>query len=148
MENEINKKYEFFIAGRARNKNMIMPICEIFDNMNIPNYCFLKNKTEYADNCMSVDEKQNIFENLDLNNSVVKKIFEEDMTAEKASENFLLVLPAGKSGHIEAGVAYGLGKKCYAIGEYECTDSLYHIFDKIFSDKEELEKFLKDKYKN
>ena len=40
----------------------------------------------------------------------------------------MLVLPAGKSGHIEAGVAYGLGKKCYAIGEYDATDSLYNIF--------------------
>ena len=37
--------------------------------------------------------------------------------------------------HIEAGVAYGMGKKCYAIGEYEATDSLYNIFEEIFSDE-------------
>ncbi len=54
------------------------------------------------------------------------------------SDNFLLVLPAGKSAHIEAGIAYGLGKKCYAIGEYEVTDSLYLIFDRIFKDEKEL----------
>lgn len=53
-----------------------------------------------------------------------------------------LVLPAGKSGHIEAGVAYGLGKKCYAIGEYDVTDSLYHIFEKIFTNSKELKEFL------
>lgn len=35
----------------------------------------------------------------------------------KISKNLLLVLPAGKAAHIEAGIAYGLGKKCYAIGD-------------------------------
>lgn len=52
------------------------------------------------------------------------------------------MLPAGKSAHIEAGVAYGLGKKCYAVGEYDTTDSLYLIFDKIFANEEELKRFL------
>ena len=39
-------------------------------------------------------------------------------------------------------MAYGLGKKCYAIGEYEQTDSLYLIFDKIFKNEVELVDFL------
>ena len=55
----------------------------------------------------------------------------------------LLVLPAGKAAHIEAGIAYGLGKKCYAIGKYENTDTLYNIFETIFSNEIELEEFLK-----
>jgi len=55
----------------------------------------------------------------------------------------LVVLPAGKSAHIEAGIAYGLGKKCYAIGEYDATDSLYNIFEEIFENVSELETFLK-----
>ena len=65
---------------------------------------------------------------------------------EKNSDNLLLVLPAGKSAHIEAGIAYGMGKKCYAIGEYEATDSLYNIFDRIFANEEELDLFLSDNY--
>ncbi len=66
------------------------------------------------------------------------------MEAEKNSDNFLMVLPAGKSGHIEAGVAYGLGKKCYAIGEFDATDSLYNIFEEIFKDEKELKEYLKN----
>ena len=54
-----------------------------------------------------------------------------------------LVLPAGKAAHIESGIAYGLGKKCYAIGEYETTDTLYNIFESIFENENELEDFLK-----
>ena len=52
-------------------------------------------------------------------------------------------MPAGKAAHIEAGIAYGLGKKCYAIGEYESTDTLYNIFEEIFANESELEEFLK-----
>lgn len=66
------------------------------------------------------------------------------MEAEKNSDNFLMVLPAGKSGHIEAGVAYGLEKKCYAIGEFDATDSLYNIFEEIFKDEKELKEYLKN----
>lgn len=66
------------------------------------------------------------------------------MEAEKNSDNFLMVLPAGKSEHIEAGVAYGLGKKCYAIGEFDATDSLYNIFEEIFKDEKELKEYLKN----
>ena len=66
----------------------------------------------------------------------------ESVNGEKNSKNLLLVLPAGKAAHIESGIAFGLGKKCYAIGEYEATDTLYNIFDKIFSNEIELEDFL------
>ena len=83
---------------------------------------------------------------MNLDSSKVKTIFEHDLNGLKNSDNLLLVLPAGKSAHIEAGIAYGLGKKCYAIGEYDVTDSLYLIFDKIFKDEEDLNLFLKNKY--
>lgn len=65
------------------------------------------------------------------------------MNGETSSENLLLVLPAGKAAHIESEIAYGLGKKCYAIGEYESTDTLYNIFEEIFANENELEEFLK-----
>lgn len=71
-------------------------------------------------------------------------MFHNDLEGEKNSKNLLLVLPAGKAAHIEAGIAYGLGKKCYAIGEYEATDTLYNIFQEIFSNEDDLEQFLKE----
>lgn len=71
-------------------------------------------------------------------------LFHNDLEEEKNSKNLLLVLPAGEAAHIEAGIAYGLGKKCYAIGEYEATDTLYNIFEEIFSNEYDLEQFLKE----
>ena len=142
-------KYEFFIAGRTRNKDQILEICGVFDKLDISYYCFLKNDdtmNSYGNDNQSVEEKQKEFESLGLKSDVVLKIFEEDLANERASKNFLLVLPAGKSGHIEAGIAYGMGKSCYAIGEYDATDSLYNIFEEIFNNKEELKEFLEDNY--
>lgn len=144
----MNEKYDFFIAGRTRNKEKILEICNIFDSVNKSYYCFLKNEKSFIQSGLDLngnpDEMQDEFEKLELNSKEVRKIFEEDMEGERKSENFLLVLPAGKSAHIEAGVAYGLGKKCYAIGEYDVTDSLYLIFDKIFANESELLEFLKN----
>lgn len=142
-------KYDFFIAGRARNKENILRICDLFDKNNISYYCFLKNEKDwgYGNSSQTPEERQKKFESLDLKSDVVLKLFETDMEGERNSENLLLVLPAGKAGHMEAGIAYGLGKKCYAIGEYEATDTLYNIFEKIFKDEKELEEFLSEKNK-
>ncbi len=139
-------KYEFFIAGKTRNKDNILKICDLFDKYNISYYCFLKNDetmNSYGEEGQSEEEKMKVFENLGLKSDVVLKIFKEDLDNERASRNLLLVLPAGKSGHIESGIAYGMGKKCYAIGEFDATDSLYNIFENIFADEKELEEFLK-----
>lgn len=143
----MKNKYEFFIAGRARNKDNILKICKLFDKYKISYYCFLKNEDnwEYGNENQTPEEKQKEFESLGLKNEVVLKLFYDDLEGEKNSKNLLLVLPAGKAAHIEAGIAYGLGKKCYAIGEYETTDTLYNIFEEIFYDETELEKFL-EKY--
>lgn len=138
-------KYEFFIAGRARNKENILKICNLFDKYNISYYCFLKNEKDwgYGNPNQTPEENQREFESLGLKSEVVLNLFNSDLNGEKLSKNFLLVLPAGKAAHIEAGIAYGLGKKCYAIGEYETTDTLYNIFETIFANETELENFLK-----
>ena len=142
MEN----KYEFFIAGRARNKENILKICDLFDKYGISYYCFLKNEDSwgYGNKNQTAEEKQKEFESLNLKSDIVLNLFNNDLEGEKNSKNLLLVLPAGKAAHIEAGIAYGLGKKCYAIGEYEQTDTLYNIFENIFESAHELETFLKE----
>lgn len=139
--------YKFFIAGRTRNKENILKICTIFEELEVSHYCFLKNEKSHKEAGLDINDSHlaDTFESLGLGNSSVRIIFEHDIEGEKNSDNFLLVLPAGKSAHIEAGIAYGLGKKCYAIGEYDVTDSLYLIFDKIFKDEKELKEFLTNK---
>lgn len=142
----MNNQYEFFIAGRARNKENILKICDLFDKYHISYYCFLKNEEQwhYGNSNQSAEERQQEFETLELKSEVVLNLFHNDLQGETNSKNLLLILPAGNAAHIEAGIAYGLGKKCYAIGEYEHTDTLYNIFEQIFLNENELESFLKN----
>ena len=82
-------KYEYFIAGRTRNKDNILSICEIFDELNISYYCFLKNDettNSFGQNATNQEEKMKEFEQLDLKSDIVKNIFKIDMEAEKKSE--------------------------------------------------------------
>lgn len=44
----------------------------------------------------------------------------------------ILLLPAGTSAHIEAGIAFGLGKKLILIGKPEKPETLYFIFDEYY----------------
>ena len=39
----MSEVYDFFIAGRTRNKENILEICKILDSLKISYYCFLKN---------------------------------------------------------------------------------------------------------
>lgn len=145
----MNKIYDFFIAGRTRNKEQVLKICTIFDQLHLSYYCWLKNEQSNQEAGLNLnddpEELMQKFEKMTLTSKEVQTIFQHDLEGEKKSKNFLLVLPAGKSAHIEAGIAYGLGKKCYAIGEYDVTDSLYLIFDRIFANEKELIDFLEKK---
>ena len=111
-------------------------------------YCFIENdykgeKVEFiAGN--DADEFMQKSEVLPQDDALIRKIFEADMNAELDSQNFLLVFPAGISSHIEAGVAYGAGKKCYAVGTPEKTEPLYTVFETIFPDVQSLKSWLEN----
>lgn len=137
-------KYEFCIVGSVRNKDKILKVCDLFDRLNISYFCFYKNEKNwgYGNSNQTPEEKHRELEALDLKSEAALKLFHTDLESEKKSRNLLLLLPAGKSAHIESGIAFGLGKKCYVMGEYESTDTLYNIFETIFRDIKQLEKFL------
>jgi len=132
--------YDFFIAGRWRNKDNIKPVLDIVRQSGKTAYCFIENGYEGEKLSFNANSQQDIeatmqaSEAMSQNDPMIRKIFETDITGERESENFLLVFPAG--------IAYGMGKKCYAVGQPEKTETLYCIFDKIFSDTEALKEWL------
>lgn len=140
-------KYDFFIAGRWRNYLEVKKVLEIVRTNGHTAYCFIENlyegnKVEFRQD-ESIEEIMQKLESLPKNDDFIKQIFENDMQAERDSENFILVLPAGISGHVEAGAAYGMNKKCFALGVPEKTETLYGIFDEIFTDLQAFESWLK-----
>ena len=140
-------KNDFFIAGRWRNRDNIQVVLDAVRSSGYSAYCFIENAYKAEDfevgaKGVDPDEFMTKTEALPQDDPLMRMIFEVDMAAEREADSFLLVLPAGIAAHIESGVAYGLGKKCYAVGEFEKTESLYCIFDKVFPNIGSLQEWL------
>lgn len=134
--------YDFFVAGRYRNKENVANLVDNIRSKGKSAYCFLESpaiKKYVTDSSTDAETGAAHFEKLDdwWNNSVVREVFDTDMDGLRASDTFVLLLPAGKSVHIEAGVAFGLQKKCILIGEQKEAESLYLIFDEHYETAEE-----------
>jgi hypothetical protein len=125
-------KYDYFIAGRWRNRQQVE---------NVMNSLRSEGKKVYGDGIKfetkpgaDVESMMGAIENLNdwQANPTFRKIFENDIAAERNSEAVIVVFPAGFSAHMELGAAYGMGKKCYGIGKPEKAETLYLMFDEIF----------------
>lgn len=83
-----------------------------------------------------------------------KTVFEFDYTHLKRADTVVLVMPAGKSGHLELGWAAGQGKRCFVLfdKEPERYDIMYQFVYKtggdIFFSTQELMDALKDHSRN
>lgn len=130
-----NMQYNYFIASRFRNKEQVIDLTEKLRAKGKTVYCFV----EDYDDSSTPEEYMQKFENIPnwQEDQSVKGMFEKDMHALKNSETLILLLPAGKSAHIEAGAAYGMRKNCLVIGEQKEAESLYLIFDKFYDSIEE-----------
>lgn len=141
-------KTDFIVVGRTRNIPKVLEVCKALDAINKTYYCFATNEKSHNNSGFNLhdhpDKLADDYENCEPTSDAIRIIFEDDLDGLKSADNLIMVLPAGKSSHIEAGIAYGLGKKCYAIGSYEKTDSLYLIFDKIFPDVEGMKDYFKN----
>jgi hypothetical protein len=65
-----------------------------------------------------------------------RKMFETDIDAIRNADRVIMMLPAGNSVHIEAGIAYSLGKRVILIGEPDKAESIYLIFKERYSDED------------
>ena len=72
-----------------------------------------------------------------LNDPVHRAHFETDLAGLQNANSIILLLPAGTSSHIEAGIAFGLGKKLVLIGKPEKPETLYYIFDEYYDTPEQ-----------
>lgn len=138
-------RYDFFVAGRWRNHQAVREALDAIRDSGKTAYCFIDNlyegeKLEF--DLSDVEPTISGLEKLQQDDEFIKMIFDKDMAGEKSADNFLLVLPAGTSSHMEAGIAYGLGKPCYAVGKVDKTETLYNIFDEIFPTNDDLRKWL------
>ena len=129
----------YSLISRFRNKeaceNLILKLQE--KNKSCYNFCATpsdpQNPQASPENQMKNLENTKQF----FDNDHFKLLFEKDLNSLKDAEKIILLLPAGTSAHIEAGIAYGLGKPLILIGEPEKPETLYLIFKERYKTIEE-----------
>src|SRR5262245_62061706 len=109
--------YDYFIAAKWTNLDEVMRLTHELR---------AKGKCVY---CFAEDERGEMiafqpFDDLKLDDAIVIETYERDTNALKNSAALIMLMPAGKSSHIEAGLAHGLGKTCILIGDMGPTQGL------------------------
>ena len=100
---------------------------------------------ERADDAFYEYEKQRNRRYKDsLKSFAARHIFNFDLTHLNRCDAACLVLPAGKSGHLELGYVVGKGKRGFILldGEPERIDQMHQFAEEVFYNKEELGEYL------
>lgn len=132
-------QYDFFVSSRYRNKQEVLQLVHKLQAKGKRVYSFIESDAslKYVGTVEDeAEEQMKKYEALEnwREDPGIQEIFESDMNALRNSNALILLLPAGKSSHMEAGAAYGMGKKCILIGEQKETESLYLLFTEVYPD--------------
>ena len=131
----MKKSYDFFISSRWRNRDKVLELAKKLRSKGFSVYCFMEEKDNPGTIHDDPEEVMSKFEALQnwRNDPFVKRIFKRDLKGLTASKCIVVLLPGGKSTHLEAGIGYGLGKELVLIGEQKETESLYLIFNEFYN---------------
>lgn len=126
------------VIGRVRNSDNIERLIHGITEKGYTCYNFLDKPAAPSAPHLSWEEQMNILESHEdfWNDPVHRDIFEMDMAGLKYAETIVMLLPAGLAAHMEAGAAYGLGKRLVLIGEPEKAETLYLMFSERYPDIE------------
>ena len=67
-----------------------------------------------------------------LNDEHFKRLFARDLEGLRGANKVILLQPAGLSAHMEAGIAFGLGKTLIMVGQPRKPETLYLMFNLRF----------------
>ncbi|HEY5221386.1 MAG TPA: hypothetical protein VIJ29_04610 [Candidatus Paceibacterota bacterium] len=112
---------KFFIASPWRNKSRVEELHEALTAGGYQCYSFLQSGANLMEG-ISIEEEIKMFtDRLQdwKHNPDIKKIFESELEGLRQSDAVILLEPAGRSSLLEAGAAFGMGKKVFVVGTIE-----------------------------
>jgi nucleoside 2-deoxyribosyltransferase len=130
---------DYTVISKYRNKEQCRYLIDKLREKGRTCYSFLDEPADPNNPDGQAEEQMQVFENTKdfFNDKYFKKLFEKDLKGLKNARQVIMLLPAGNSTHMEAGIAYGLGKKLILIGEPEKPESLYLSFDEVYGSIDE-----------
>ncbi|HEY5221018.1 MAG TPA: hypothetical protein VIJ29_02640 [Candidatus Paceibacterota bacterium] len=130
---------KYSVIGKFRNKETIQKLVGAIKAKGYDCYDFTAKPADPTNPNGTGDEQMKALESHPdyPNDPVHKHHFETDLKGLLDAEVVVLLLPAGNSAHMEAGIAYGLHKKTILIGKPEKPETLYYIFDEHYDSEED-----------
>jgi len=138
---QLQEKTDYTVLAKFRNNDQASALIEVeaLRKQGKSCYDFFDMQDDPYGKEISPEERMKRFEETKdfLHDPNFRFIFEKDLNGLKNAETIIVLLPAGNSVHIEAGIAFGLGKKLILIGEVEKPESLYLVFSEHYTTIEE-----------
>jgi hypothetical protein len=127
---------KYFVASRWRNRAILDPLVEKIRSRGHDVYYFVEKTITAVGRDLEPEQYMQQYEAAQdwRNDPHYIEIFKQDLDGLKNADVLVMVLPAGNSSHMEAGIAFGLGKKCVLVGTIEKAESLYFTFDETYPD--------------
>jgi hypothetical protein len=131
MPHDILNAMKYYIASRFANMKNVQRLTENLRALGHTVFPLVSDERNFVPG--KELEKPQMVSGADWRNSKeLKAIYDHDLQGLEESEIIIMLLPAGKSSHIQAGIAFGFGKKLILIGTPEVSESQYFIFDEAF----------------
>ena len=130
---------DYTVISKYRNKNQCELLVKKLQDLGKTCFNFCEVPADPNNPEGNPEEQMDVFENVSdfYNDEYYQYVFKTDLDGLKNADIVIMLLPAGNSVHMEAGIAYGLGKPLILIGEPEKPESLYLIFKERYKTIEE-----------
>jgi hypothetical protein len=142
---------KIYLASSWKNYQHLVVLQELLESHGHEVDCFANGKNgrfsfnwaeliHNALGCETKEEALKILQSLDakdmMSNPTVLKAFDEDRKMIEWADVVILILPSGKSSHLEAGYGKGIGKKLFILGDFEKGEfeTMYGFADGLFRD--------------
>jgi nucleoside 2-deoxyribosyltransferase len=146
LGNAGDMKYDFTVIGRWRNRDFVNQVRDAIRAEGFSCYSFTDNDWSHHGAIWQTDDIEKTmsnYEKLPHDDPRMKEIFAKDLEGLRSSAQIVLVLPAGSASLMESGIAFGLGKPLYAVGDIgEKSETLFNIVKRIFPTLDEFQGFL------
>jgi len=137
---------KYFIASRWQNMKKVQTLTENLKNLGNTVFSYVPDERNFVPE-RELEAGLEMFKKIKnwRQDNKLRNIFEKSLAGLEDSDAVILLLPAGKTSHIEAGIGYGLGKHMILIGEPESAEPHYLVFDTWYKTIEEFVSALRSK---
>ncbi|MEZ4156655.1 MAG: hypothetical protein R3B52_01575 [Candidatus Paceibacterota bacterium] len=123
---------KYFIASSWKNMKQVQLLTENLSALGNEVFSYVSDKRNFVPESELKDDQEK-FKNKDWKSDAeIRQLYEQDLEGLRESDVFIMLLPAGNSSHIEAGMAFALGKKTILIGNPEKVETHYLIFQEHY----------------